>query len=191
MSSTFEESTSEEEEDTGKGKIEVAEAVPTKETAEPSTTMKNRIFSSQARFMARKPLLCFWVVFVTAAALSVVGLYLGDFQVTADNAGWQTRGTLIANRNAQVLLVLFNRKRLFDEGDVAWEDLVNNVQPGWESDEDEGARRKLSQSEVDFQPVLDSRFPRRAQSFALTEFTERRLQEAAFLGVLEDCDVSW
>lgn len=108
-------SSSEEMEDI---ELDAGEAVPTKE-AEPATEaesvviVKDGWFSPQARFVARRPLICFWLAFLIAAALSVVGLYLGDFQVAADNAGWQTRGTLIANRNTQVLLVLFNKKQIF------------------------------------------------------------------------------
>jgi len=69
----------------------IVEAVPTNK-AQPRIPVKDGLFSSQARFVARKPWLCFGVAFIIAAVLSIIGLIVGDFQVAADNAGWRTRG---------------------------------------------------------------------------------------------------
>lgn len=159
----------------------IVEAVPTMK-GQSDTPIKDGRFSRQARFVARRPWLCFGVSFLIATVLSVVGLIVGDFDVAADNAGWRTRGTIIANRHQQVILVLFNRFRLFYEGEEAWEDLTNNVQTGWESDDEDERRRLSSATEEPFQP----------SSFYLTSSTKRRLQDNnLFSGALEGCNVSW
>ena len=44
------------------------------------------------------------------------------------------RGTSIADKSTQLYLVEFNQDYLFNGGDEAWEDLIENVQPGWEDD---------------------------------------------------------
>jgi hypothetical protein len=167
--------------DKSDGRAVIVEAVPTKKTQH-EAPIKDGLFSQQARFVARKPWLCFGVAFIIATALSVVGLLVGDFQVAADNAGWRTRGTLIANRHQQVTLVLFNRGRLITEGEAAWEDLTNNVQPGWESDDDDEERRLTSLDEAFEPPALggNTSTPCQEHTFALTQSTKRRLQDNAF-----------
>lgn len=172
------------------GRAVIVEAVPTKKTQH-EAPIKDGLFSQQARFVARKPWFCFGIAFIIATALSVVGLLVGDFQVAADNAGWRTRGTLIANRQQQVTLVLFNRGRLIAEGEAAWEDLTNNVQPGWESDDDDEERRLTSLDVTVEPPAVGGNMPCQGHSFALTQFTTRRLQDNAFASALEGCNVSW
>lgn len=164
----------------------------------PDTVVKDGWFSPQARFVARRPLLCFWIAFIGALALSVVGLYFGEFTLTADNAGWQTRGTLIANRHTQALLVRFNKNRLFNGGSDAWDDLIDNVQPGWETDnDDDDVRRRLEESSDENDELApDSSFTHGAkfygaQPFALRETTKRHLQDGLLTGALEGCDISW
>jgi len=176
--------------DAENSEVVIVEAVPTNKT-QPGAAGNDGCLSSQARFVARKPWLCFGVAFLVASALSVIGLIVGDFDVAADNAGWQSRGTLIANRHQQVILVLFNRGRLFYGGEEAWEDLTNNVQSGWESD-DEVSERRLSTSDFPVETVeFESSSPYRSQTFALTETTKRSLQDNVFVGGLEGCDTSW
>ena len=170
----------------------IVEAVP---TTKPELVIKDGLFSSQSRFVARKPWLCFGVAFLISTVLSVIGLIVGDFQVAADNAGWRTRGTLIADRHQQVILVLFNRYRLFYEGESAWEDLTNNVQSSWEGDDDdEVSERQLAQYPEDYAlPLaLNGDAPSRIQNLRLSEETKRRLQDNFFAGSeLEGCDPSW
>jgi hypothetical protein len=172
----------------------IVEAVP---TTKPASVIKDALFSSQSRFVARNPWICFGVAFLVATVLSVIGLVVGDFQVAADNAGWRTRGTLIADRHQQVILVLFNRYRLFYEGESAWEDLTNNVQSSWEGDDDddEVSERQLVSYPEDYAlPLaLNGDAPSRIQSFALSRDTKRRLQQDNFFAgsQLEGCDASW
>ena len=59
------------------------------------------------------------------------------------------RGTSIADKSTQLYLVEFNQDYLFNGGDEAWEDLIENVQPGWEDDsfdDDDDSRRRLTAS---------------------------------------------
>ena len=58
--------------------------------------------------MARWPRVHFWVSFLIALTLSIVGFVFGEFTVAADNAGWQSRGTLISDRQTQIMLVTYN-----------------------------------------------------------------------------------
>lgn len=155
--------------------------------------------SPQARFCARRPWTCFGVAFLVATVLSVIGLIVGEFDVEADNAGWRTRGTLIANRHQQVTLVLFNRGRLFGEGDVAWDDLVNNVQPSWESDDDDDdveddgdvEERLLTSSSAQQPRDVSRNLAYRNMSLISGVSTRQSLQDNVFAGSLDGCNVTW
>lgn len=170
----------------------IVEAVPTTKPA--PSVLKDGLFSSQSRFVARKPWLCFGVAFLISTVLSVIGLIVGDFQVAADNAGWRTRGTLIADRHQQVILVLFNRYRLFNEGESAWEDLTKNVQSSWEGDDDDEVSERQLVADPDYAiPLaLNGDAPSRIKSLQFSQNTKRRLQENFFAdSQLEGCDASW
>ena len=88
--------------------------------------------------MARRPCVWFSAAWFVTLTLSVVGIIVGDFQVAVDNAGWTSRGTLIADRTTQIELVLDNLDSLTrpDNG-ARWNDLLNNVQEGWEEGDDD------------------------------------------------------
>ena len=103
-----------------------------------TTTTTNSIWQRQAMRVAHRPCTYLWVALLISLTISVLGLYFGDFTVTVDNAGWNSRGTLIADRHTQFLLTHLNRHELFedDTGEV-WQDLMDNVQPSWETDDDE------------------------------------------------------
>ena len=96
------------------------------------------LLGRSARFMARYPWLHLLAGFVLSIGLSAVGNIVGDFAVEADNAGWQSRGTLIADRHAQVLLAVGNRWSLTNDATYVWDDYINNVQPTWEEDDGSG-----------------------------------------------------
>ena len=108
------------------------------------------------------------------------------------------------------MISIFNQERLFYGGDEAWEDLINNVQPGWEEggddDDDSDERRRLTswssetgESFVDLlQPRPDlklsssSNVQQRRLPFQLTDSLRRRLQdEFDGDGSLEGCDMDW
>jgi hypothetical protein len=114
---------------------------------------------------------------------------LGDFDVSVDNAGWQSRGTLIADRETQLMMAGVYQDYLFYGGPEAWEDLLTNVQPGWESeDTDSFERRRLTASDHEglkagsFAPVN----ARRTLPFNLDQ---RLLQEQS--ENLAGCDIGW
>ena len=96
----------------------------------------NDFWCRQSKRVARAPCIHFWVSFVISMILSGIAMTIGEFSVSANNAGWQSRGTLISDRQTQVMLVEFNAQYLFYGGNDAWKDLINNVQPGWEDDDD-------------------------------------------------------
>jgi hypothetical protein len=82
--------------------------------------------------------------------------------VTVDNSGWQSRGTLIADRQTQLSLVLSNYFSLWG-GDVAvWSDLENNVQPGWEAIENDASARRLSVSSNVFVSVKTAKLQKKS-----------------------------
>jgi hypothetical protein len=89
----------------------------------------------QAKRMARNPWLHLGISLAVSVTMSVLAMTVGGFETTVDNAGWQSRGTLIANRQTQLMLIQTNQEYLFYEGPEAWEDLLTNVQPGWETGE--------------------------------------------------------
>jgi hypothetical protein len=58
----------------------------------------------QAVRMARWPKLHFWVAFMVIVGISCIGFALGGFSIS-QSGGWQSRGTLIADRQTQLLMV--------------------------------------------------------------------------------------
>ena len=105
----------------------------------------------QCMRIARWPKIHFWVAFAVSFGLSAFGLIVGNFSVSNEEGGWQSRGTLIADRTTQILMVNRHADLLFGPGNPAvWDDLTTNVQPGWEEGgEDtrqENRRRQLSAS---------------------------------------------
>lgn len=91
--------------------------------------------------VAQNPWTHFCSAWLVVLAVSAIGLVVGDFSVTADNLGWTSRGTLIADRHTQVGLVRANRKDLArSDNSAMWENLLGNVQPGWETSKGAAAR---------------------------------------------------
>eukprot|EP00529_Nitzschia_sp_RCC80_P008933 CAMPEP_0113459858 /NCGR_PEP_ID=MMETSP0014_2-20120614/10681_1 /TAXON_ID=2857 /ORGANISM="Nitzschia sp." /LENGTH=1179 /DNA_ID=CAMNT_0000351479 /DNA_START=293 /DNA_END=3829 /DNA_ORIENTATION=+ /assembly_acc=CAM_ASM_000159 len=98
----------------------------------------------QFRRMARNPCLHLWTALIISLALSFIGLIVGEFEISAETGGWQSRGTLVADRQQQLMMALENQEYLAYGGEDAWNDLIQNVQKGWESvesDDDEDGRR--------------------------------------------------
>jgi hypothetical protein len=154
----------------------------------------------------RNPCIYFWVAFAVSLALSFIGLTVGNFAVAVDNAGWQSRGTLIADRHTQFKLVFDNQDALFaDTTGEVWRDLIENVQPGWETDDDSIAETSVPTRALKLQEALNQpwlglqpaqqrgELPRRLP-FAWTPQLQRKLQEASTAndgGSLDGCDVDW
>ena len=154
-----------------------------------------------AASMARNPWTYFAVAWFVTLLLSVVGLIVGKFEVAADNAGWNSRGTLIANRETQLEIVLTFSDQLLqsNNNEAVWKNLQNNVQPGWESDDDSADNRRLSRTDVE-SPYTDQSTPRWISEtnavanavFApirMHHLNDRHLQDV--VPGLEGCDTSW
>jgi hypothetical protein len=86
-----------------------------------------------AAHMARNTCKYFSYCWIVTIALSVVGMVVGDFQIDVDNEGWYSRGTLIADRETQVLLVQMNQNALASGDEMVWENVTENVQDMFDS----------------------------------------------------------
>ena len=53
------------------------------------------------RFMAYRPCLVMLLALLFALVLSALGMVIGEFEVSADNDGWNSRNTPVANKAAQ------------------------------------------------------------------------------------------
>eukprot|EP00978_Attheya_sp_CCMP212_P022178 scaffold65817_cov68-Attheya_sp.AAC.2 len=106
----------------------------------PDERDKPSFIERRAMGMANRPCLHLLTALVVAIALSVFGLIVGDFSIAAENAGWESRGTRIADRQAQVILVGSNRDELFRDDPAIWDDLQNNIQKRFDED-----RRRLTE----------------------------------------------
>jgi hypothetical protein len=174
------------------------------------------ILARQAVHVAKYPCTYFWVFLIISLALSVVGIVVGDFGVAVDNAGWNSRGTLISDRQSQFLVVQLNQNALFtDKAGASWDELINNVQPGWETDDDgvvaesDVRRSMLATTEkvylgelldrarrLDLQRYMGSPWDlddqeERRLPLKMTPSLERKLQLANTSSLLDGCDVSW
>jgi hypothetical protein len=89
---------------------------------------KPSFFERRAIGMANRPCLHLLTALGMAIALSAFGIIVGEFSIAAENGGWESRGTLIADRQSQVLLIDSNRDKLFYGDSDVWDDLQNNIQ---------------------------------------------------------------
>ena len=139
----------------------------------------NGFWARQFKRMARKPWLHLVVTLGVCVGMSAIAMTVGGFEVAVDNKGWQSRGTVIADRQAQLMLTRNYHEYLFFGGPAAWSDLQKNVQPGWEKgalgDQDEEDRRLFMASGGD----------NRVLPFHLDA---RLLQD---IEGLDGCDVNW
>lgn len=116
-----------------------------------STRKRLSIPQRYATSMARRPWTHLSIAFVIAVFLSFIGLRFGNFTVAIDNAGWWSRGTIIANRATQEILVSVNRNELFyDTTGEVWKELQTVIQPNWQggSNDDEEGDKNAGGSEV-------------------------------------------
>ena len=75
-----------------------AMSIESKATMQVGRKRRANIF---VRMMARRPCLVFCLSLLFAVSISVLGLVLGEFEVSADNDGWNSRGTFVADKQAQ------------------------------------------------------------------------------------------
>jgi hypothetical protein len=110
----------------------------------------NDFFARRAKCMARNPWYHFLASLFASVLLSTIGLVFGEFSVAVDNSGWQSRGTLIANRQTQVSLVLSNYVALWGGDEATWSELERKIQLGRDISEDDDSTRRLTMSSKDF-----------------------------------------
>jgi len=170
-----------------------------KQNHQPSNKKKSAIVVKYAESMARNPCKHLLIALFLAIALSFVGIIGGNFEVSADNAGWNSRDTKIADRHAQVLMVLIHQDELFRDTDGSvWEDLTTNVQPGWENDDDEAdygrVRSLASRSDVTVpiplqqgRKTINSKTSKR-QAWNFAQIGHRKLQTT---DISDECAVEW
>ena len=180
----------------GDSRNSAIETKPTGETryddgVEHQLTPKHRadynIWERQAVRVANRPCVYLWAALIISIILSAVAMIAGDFTVTVNNAGWTSRGTEIANRHSQFVVSFYERGNLFrDETGEYWDELINNVQPGWET---ENNRRRLEEAtrkvESHRKELLGRRLPIDLSSF------HRKLQNVSSTSVLAQCDLTW
>ncbi|CAJ1969356.1 unnamed protein product [Cylindrotheca closterium] len=117
------------------------------------TVVNDGFWERQSMRIARIPRIFLSTTLLVSVILSVVGFTVGGFDANVDNAGWQSRGTDIANKQTQLLLVSRFKDELFAEGEPRWRDLLSNVQPGWQTESlgddgtDDGLSRRLKSIE--------------------------------------------
>lgn len=181
------------------------------DAAGPEEQEKYTFLQRQAMRMARWPKTHFWVAFAVSFVLSFVGMAFGDFSVSTEGGGWNSRGTLIADRHTQLLMVQQHEDDLLYGGEEAWEDLIQNVQPGWEEaemadDNDDDVGRRLAAVEtvsaasighttglsraLALSDKTKSALVGNSNNKALSNFLARRLQEDDS-GAFDGCDTEW
>ena len=113
-----------------------------------------RVSRQAARSVARHPCIYLSVSLLLSTTLAMIGMIVGNFAINANSMGWRSRGTFIADRHTQQMLTTFHQGQMLYGGDDVWDDLINNVQPGWETmlngnndDDDHRERRNLMEQE--------------------------------------------
>eukprot|EP00980_Cylindrotheca_fusiformis_P006546 scaffold1384_cov116-Cylindrotheca_fusiformis.AAC.24 len=165
---------------------------------EPKENAYNHFWQRQAKRMARIPRIYLGVATGIAILFSIIAFTVGGFEGGVDNAGWQSRGTPIGDRQTQLMMVDTFQKVLATGDPAVWNELQTNVQDGWESgslgnageraseDEDTGDRR-LIEIKSGFHSSGDVPVGLRRSLMLGPEHRERLLQEP----LLEGCDTTW
>jgi hypothetical protein len=131
-------------------------------------------------------------------------MIVGEFSVSANSGGWQSRGTLIADRETQSMLVTYHQEELFSGDAATWNHLLNTVLPGWEDDDDEvddeSRRRHLQDSTPPLSETWKDYLTPQADRILLTtqrtrdlpfEISPRLLQELDATLEGRGCDTTW
>lgn len=172
---------------------EMATTTSTNNNNNNDANVLNSFWQRQAKRVARNPCRHLWASLVITIGLSVVAMIVGEFEVSAETGGWQSRGTMIADRHTQLMMANLHRYELFYGGEEAWENLINNVQPGWE-DYDGSRRRRLNGDLNNVVRVPQAREGEKGNQhlpFQLTPAMRRHLQEEFNDGSFAGCDIDF
>jgi hypothetical protein len=118
---------------------------------------QNGFWQLQAKRMSRIPRIYLAISSLAAIVLSVIGFQVGGFEASVDNAGWQSRGTQISDRQTQLMMTSAFQQYLFFGGEEAWDDLTKNVQDGWQSNRIKGGEDGAKASTEDKEKKLDGK----------------------------------
>merc|ERR1712238_386579 len=100
----------------------------------------NSILQKTSKCVVRNPCIFLWIAMILSIGLSLIGLIVGEFSIEVESEGWWSRGTLQANREAQIMLVKAKSTALFYYEnqsnsllyDSVWDDLQMNNQAGYD-----------------------------------------------------------
>ena len=67
--------------------------VPGRSTEMNDADLLNNFFQRQAKRVARSPCWFLWIFLLLGIGLSAIAMTVGDFEVSAETGGWQSRGT--------------------------------------------------------------------------------------------------
>jgi len=150
-----------------------------------------------SRNVARRPctylLGCLFISF----GLSAIGIIVGKFEISANNNGWQSRGTTISDRETQSILVSINIEGLFTDDDRIWSNLLSTIQPGWETEdgeeEEDDENRRLTHRQLQQQQkkTKNRKNLQWDQQQLPMELPPRLLQELDDTLQNRGCDTSW
>ena len=169
--------------------------------AAPAHEAHEGIFARQSRRVARSP--CYYLLgcMFMAIALGALGMIVGEFSVSANTGGWSSRGTLLANRDTQSLIVSIHLEDLFSGDDAVWTRLMTNVLPGWEDDDDDATEsdRRLqelptpvmAETWMDYLKPSTRRTLRSRGSELPLELTPRLLEDLDSVLENRGCDTTW
>jgi hypothetical protein len=135
-----------------RGKNKVSSNVDGQDERE-KDSMRLTVLESYSISIAKHPYKHFCISLTIALVLGAIGMLVGNFTVAADNSGWLSRGTEIANQFTQWLLVHQHREALWRSASTSqtaiWDELTENVQPGWQIGVDSAATLKDDASDSD------------------------------------------
>ena len=118
----------------------------------------DKFWQREARRMARNPCKYLLVSLVTSILISVIAMVVGEFSVSANTGGWESRGTLIADRQTQLMVIQEHQETLFTGDNAYWQELIDNVQPGWDIDDDDSGRRLASSMTERYEEAVEAEF---------------------------------
>jgi len=92
------------------------------------------LMQREAARMARNSKTYLFASLFLCTLVSYIGIQAGGFTISNDSTGWISRGSLIANRQTQLLLTQMNAEKLVTGDPDAWDEIIDNVQGDWQKE---------------------------------------------------------
>jgi len=156
-------------------------------------TQQYGLLERLARGVARWPKTCLIVSLFVATILSFIGIYFGNFEIVVENVGWPSRGTVVADRQTQNLLVRQHSLKLSNPNisSYYWEDLTTNIQPGWETGpREEDKKDKPVDTNGNNRALSENMFIRRVLSENMLGEQNDSIKRRNITTFLDECDVN-